>query len=247
MAELSGGLGRRGRTRRRRRRPAQRAEGARRRHHRRPDGHRPRPVHPPRRPRRRADRPQHRRRDRRLHLQRRARCTSTIRARARCSAAPEPMIELFVRDIEEGIADTGRQGRDPQVRHRRARRDARRRAGAARGGRRPTARPACRSPRTPTPATRRGLEQQRIFAEEGVDLSPRGHRSLRRLHRPRLPRGADRSGSYLGMDRFGLGRATCRFEDRVDTVATMCERGPRRQDGALARRVVLHRLRCPRT
>ena len=62
------------------------------------------------------------------------------------------------------------QGGNPQVRHRRARRDARRRAGAARGR--------AGTPRTGVPisththaATRRGLDQQRIFAEEGVDLT----------------------------------------------------------------------------
>ncbi len=73
-------------------------------------------------------------------------------------------------------------------------------------------------------ATRRGLDQQRIFAEEGVDLSRVviGHSGGH--HRHRLSRGADRGGSYLGMDRFGVD-AYLGFEDRVNTVATMCERG----------------------
>ena len=72
--------------------------------------------------------------------------------------------------------------------------------------------------------TRRGLEQQRIFAEEGVDL-PRviiGHSGdttdldyLEELIA---------AGSYLGMDRFGLDFLLS-FSDRVDTVARMCERG----------------------
>ena len=97
-------------------------------------------------------------------------------------------------------------------------------------------------------ATRRGLEQQRIFAEEGVDLSRVviGHSGdttdlgyLEELIG---------SGSYIGMDRFGVD-VYLPFEERVDTVARMCERGPRRQDGALPRRVLLmdgcRRRRCP--
>lgn len=72
--------------------------------------------------------------------------------------------------------------------------------------------------------TKRGLEQQRIFAEEGVDLSRVviGHSGdttdldyLRCL--------ID-NGSYIGMDRFGID-VLLPFEDRVATVAAMCERG----------------------
>ena len=71
---------------------------------------------------------------------------------------------------------------------------------------------------------RRGLEQQRIFEEEGVDLSRVviGHSGdstdvgyLEELIA---------AGSYLGMDRFGID-AISSFEDRVNIVATMCERG----------------------
>ena len=69
-----------------------------------------------------------------------------------------------------------------------------------------------------------GLDQQRIFAEEGVDLSRVviGHSGdttdldyLEELI-------AD--GSYLGMDRFGID-SILSFEDRVNTVAEMCRRG----------------------
>jgi phosphotriesterase-related protein len=72
--------------------------------------------------------------------------------------------------------------------------------------------------------TRRGLEQQRIFAEEGVDLTRVviGHSGdttdldyLEELIA---------NGSYLGMDRFGAD-LILPFEDRVNTVAQMCERG----------------------
>jgi phosphotriesterase-related protein len=71
---------------------------------------------------------------------------------------------------------------------------------------------------------RRGLEQQRIFLEEGVDLSRVviGHSGdttdiayLEELIA---------AGSYLGMDRFGIDTILS-FEDRVNTVAKMCERG----------------------
>ena len=70
---------------------------------------------------------------------------------------------------------------------------------------------------------RRGLDQQRVFKEEGVDLSRVivGHSGdtddygyLEELIA---------SGSYLGMDRFGL--AAVPFAKRVEIVAEMCRRG----------------------
>ena len=136
---------------------------------------------------------------------------------------PEPMVDMFVRDIEHGIADTGvkaailkcatdEPGMTPGVeRVLRAVAQAHRQTGV------PIS--------THTHAgTRRGLEQQRIFAEEGVDLS-----------RVVIGHSGDTTdiayleeliaeGSYLGMDRFGVD-AILSFEDRVNTVATMCERG----------------------
>jgi phosphotriesterase-related protein len=72
--------------------------------------------------------------------------------------------------------------------------------------------------------TRRGLDQQRLFREEGVDLSRVviGHSGdttdidyLEELIA---------AGSHLGMDRFGIDTILS-FEDRVNTVATMCRRG----------------------
>jgi len=87
------------------------------------------------------------------------------------------------------------------------------------------ARRACRS--RPTPTRKPGaLEQQRIFAEEGVDLTRViiGHCGdahdfdyLRRLMD---------AGSYIGCDRFGLylpGRLD--LEGRVELVAHLCELG----------------------
>jgi phosphotriesterase-related protein len=135
----------------------------------------------------------------------------------------EPMVDMFVSDIEQGIAGTGvkaailkcatdEPGVTPGVeRVLRAVAQAHRRTGV------PIS--------THTHAgTKRGLEQQRIFTEEGVDLSRVviGHSGdttdlgyLEELIA---------NGSYIGMDRFGLDNLLS-FEDRVNTVAAMCERG----------------------
>jgi len=135
----------------------------------------------------------------------------------------EPMVDMFVRDIEHGIADTGvkagilkcatdEPGVTPGVeRVLRAVAKAHRLTGVP------------ISTHTHA-ATRRGLEQQRIFTEEGVDLSRVviGHSGdttdldyLEELIA---------NGSYIGMDRFGVD-VFLPFEDRVNTVAQMCERG----------------------
>ena len=136
---------------------------------------------------------------------------------------PEQMVPMFVKDIQEGIAGTGvraailkcatdEPGLTPGVeRALRAVAQAHRQTGV------PIS--------THTHArTRRGLDQQRVFAEEGVDLSRVviGHSGdttdvdyLEEL----IAR-----GSYLGMDRFGID-VMLSFEDRVNTVARMCERG----------------------
>ncbi|MGE0538958.1 MAG: phosphotriesterase [Dehalococcoidia bacterium] len=72
--------------------------------------------------------------------------------------------------------------------------------------------------------SRRGEDQQRIFEEEGVDLSRViiGHSGdstdLDYL------RGLMARGSTIGMDRFGIDRITP-FEQRVDTVAALCREG----------------------
>jgi phosphotriesterase-related protein len=72
--------------------------------------------------------------------------------------------------------------------------------------------------------TRRGLEQQAVFREEGVDLSRVviGHSGdttdldyLREVME---------AGSFIGMDRFGLD-LMLPFEDRVATVAALCAEG----------------------
>jgi len=136
---------------------------------------------------------------------------------------PEPMTELFVRDIEHGIADT-----DVKAAMLKCATDE---PGVTPGVERVLRAVAQAHRRTGVPisththaATRRGLEQQRIFTEEGVDLTRVviGHCGdttdidyLEQLIA---------NGSYIGMDRFGLD-PYLPFEDRVNTVARMCERG----------------------
>lgn len=135
----------------------------------------------------------------------------------------DPMVEMFVKDITEGIADTGvkaaflkcatdHQGVTPGVeRVLRAVAQAHRLTGA----------PIL----THTHAdSHQGTHQQRIFVEEGVDLSRVviGHcgdtTDLDYLEE------LIGRGSYVGMDRFGLD-AILPFEDRVAAVAALCERG----------------------
>ncbi|MET0628994.1 MAG: phosphotriesterase-related protein [Acidimicrobiia bacterium] len=74
------------------------------------------------------------------------------------------------------------------------------------------------------PATRRGLEQQDVFEQEGVDLSRviighSGDTADLEYLEALLTR-----GSYLGMDRFGLYGILSK-EARVETIATLCSRG----------------------
>ncbi len=135
----------------------------------------------------------------------------------------EPMVDLFVQDITEGIAGTGvkaaflkcaidQPGLTPGVeRVIRAVARAHRATGA---------------PITvhTSVANQSGLIAQRVLREEGVDLSRvvMGHSGdstdldyLRKL--------AD-AGSYLGMDRFGID-VILPTADRVATVAALCREG----------------------
>jgi phosphotriesterase-related protein len=136
---------------------------------------------------------------------------------------PEPMLEMFVKDIEEGIKGTGikaamlkcaidEPGLQPGVeRIMRAVAQAHRQTG--------------------TPITchthaksEQGLTAQKLFEEEGVDLS-----RIVLAHcgdtsdADYLERLAKR-GSYLGMDRFGID-VEHPYEERVSTVVEMCNRG----------------------
>jgi phosphotriesterase-related protein len=135
----------------------------------------------------------------------------------------EPMIDMFVRDIEHGIADTGIKAAILKC--------ATDEPGVTPGVERVLRAVAKAHRLTGVPisththaATRRGLEQQRIFADEGVDLT-----------RVVIGHSGDTTdldyleelignGSYIGMDRFGVD-VFLPFEDRVNTVARMCERG----------------------
>jgi phosphotriesterase-related protein len=136
---------------------------------------------------------------------------------------PEMMVDMFVKDIEEGIADTGVKAAILKC--------ATDRPGVTPGVERVLRAVAQAHLRTGVPisththaATERGLEQQRIFQEEGVDLTRVviGHSGdttdiayLEKLIA---------NGSYIGMDRFGID-VLLPFEDRVNTVAKMCELG----------------------
>lgn len=136
---------------------------------------------------------------------------------------PEPMTELFVKDLTEGIADTGvraaflkcaieEQGLTPGVeRVMRAVGQASVRTGA---------------PITvhTHPASGTGLIVQRVLSEEGVDLSKViiGH-SGDSTDIDYLCKLAD-AGSILGMDRFGLD-VLLPFEDRINTIVELVKRG----------------------
>lgn len=136
---------------------------------------------------------------------------------------PELLTEFFVKDLTDGIADTGiragvikcatdESGLTPGVE---------RVLVAAAHAHRETGAPIS----THTHAgTRRGLDQQDAFRKEGVDLERVviGHSGdttdldyLRTMME---------AGSYLGMDRFGLDLMLS-FEDRVRTVAALCAEG----------------------
>lgn len=135
----------------------------------------------------------------------------------------DAMVEHFVRDVTDGIADTGikagvlkcatdRPGVTPDVEQvLRAVARAHRRTGA----------PITTHTHA---ASERGLEQQKIFIDEGVDLT-----------RVIIGHSGDTDdlvyleallaqGSYLGMDRFGIdGYLTT--DRRVAVVAELCRRG----------------------
>ena len=135
---------------------------------------------------------------------------------------PEPMVDMFVRDITEGIAGTGvkaailkcatdEPGITPAS------------IGCSGRSRRPTERPACRSPpiptRTPAGASISSGCSPRRCGPDPVIIGHSGDTTDLDYLEELLA-----AGSYLGMDRFGLDMF-CSFEDRVDTVAKMCERG----------------------
>ena len=135
----------------------------------------------------------------------------------------EPMVDMFVKDITEGIAGTGvkaaflkcaidHQGMtDGVARIMRAVARAHRTTGA---------------PVTihTHPGTQTGLAVEELLGEEGVDPSRvvLGH-SGDSTDADHLSRLADR-GFILGMDRFGINLEVS-FEQRCDIVVEMCRRG----------------------
>ncbi len=136
---------------------------------------------------------------------------------------PEPMTELFVREIRDGIGDTGvraailkcatdRAGMTPGVE---------RVLRSVAAAHRETGVPI--TTHTPTPPEPWGLEQQRILAEEGVDLTRVviGHSggTLDAAYHEALLA----NGSYLGFDHFGIG--TFSLAERIESVKVLCDRG----------------------
>jgi phosphotriesterase-related protein len=135
----------------------------------------------------------------------------------------DPMVNLFVRDITEGIARTGIRAGVIKC--------ATDRAGMTPGVERVLRACAQAHRATGTPitththaASRRGLEQQEVFRSEGVDLSRVviGHSGdtddlgyLEELIA---------NGSILGMDRFGID-GYLPTAKRVEVIAELCRRG----------------------
>ena len=135
----------------------------------------------------------------------------------------EPMISLFVRDIEEGIQGTGIKAGilkcatdEPGITN-----DVERVLRAVAAAHHRTGVPISTHTHA---ATERGLEQQRIFEEEGVDLTRViiGHSGD--STDPDYLEKLVSKGSLIGMDRFGID-VQVPFEDRVNIVAEMCKRG----------------------
>ena len=139
------------------------------------------------------------------------------------TSVPDPMVDMFVGDLEQGIAGTG-----VRAAFLKCAIDA---PGLTTGVERVMRAVARAHGRTGAPitvhthpGTRQGLAVQRVFAEEGVD--PR---------RVVLGHSGDTSdvdhltelaelGFILGMDRFGINLETT-FEARADVVVELCRRG----------------------
>ena len=139
------------------------------------------------------------------------------------SRSVDHMADLFVRDIEQGI-----QGTDVRAGILKCATDAK---GVTDGIEKVLRAVARAHRRTGTPisththaATEQGLNQQRIFTEEGVDLSRVviGHsgdtEDIAYLERLMA------AGSYIGMDRFGID-SFMPTDRRVATIAKLCARG----------------------
>ncbi|HXA12123.1 MAG TPA: phosphotriesterase-related protein, partial [Mycobacterium sp.] len=135
----------------------------------------------------------------------------------------EVLVDYFVREIEQGIGDTGVRAGILKC--------ATDEAGVTPGVEKILRAVAQAHVRTGAPisththaATRRGLDQLKIFAAEGVDPTRVviGH-SGDSTDLDYLLAIAD-SGAYVGMDRFGID-TFLGFDDRVATVARLCALG----------------------
>jgi phosphotriesterase-related protein len=156
------------------------------------------------------------------------------------AGGPEPLTEMFIRDITQGIADTGVKAGMLKCAtdYLGVTKDIERILRATAHAHRATGVPIS----THTAARKRvGLDQQRIFVEEGVDLSRVviGHCGdttdidyLEELVR---------KGSFIGMDRFGID-SILSFEDRVNTVAINVRARAYRPNGAFARCILFPSL-----
>lgn len=139
------------------------------------------------------------------------------------TGGPEIMADMFVKDITEGIAGTGVKAAVLKC--------ATEVAGLTPGVERVLRAVAQAHRRTGVPITthtdahtHRGRDQQRVFREEGVDLTRViiGH-SGDSTDLDYLKELMD-NGSCIGMDRFGID-ALLPFEERVATVAELCRQG----------------------
>ena len=136
---------------------------------------------------------------------------------------PEPMVDLFVREIEEGIGETGVRAGDPQVRVRPPGHHAGRRAGLAGG--RPGPPRHRGADHDPHPDAARAVGTRAAAGLQGggggparVVIGHSGGTVNTDYHLQLID-----NGSYLGFDHFGLPGIT--LEERVDAVARLCERG----------------------
>ena len=133
------------------------------------------------------------------------------------------MAELFVRDVEVGIQDTGIKAAILKV--------ATDQQGVTTGVEKVLRAVARTHRRTGVPisththaASKRGLDQQKIFTEEGVDLGRViiGHSGD--TEDTEYLESLMKAGSFIGMDRFGIDTELT-TEKRVATIVKLCQAG----------------------
>jgi phosphotriesterase-related protein len=146
-----------------------------------------------------------------------------FRGPGRLFDVPELLTEMFIHDVKDGIAETGVKAGIFKC--------ATDEPGVTEGVERVLRSVAQAHRATGVPISththahsRRGIDQQDIFEQEGVDLTRVviGH-SGDTTDLDYLKEIMNR-GSFIGMDRFGID-VLLPFEDRVNTVAALCEQG----------------------